>query len=304
MSKLETENAKDQHVTTSLHIRYKNTASIWNEYTSHLNGETGHQGCLKEMTRTLNSCVLYEGPKAKSTESGASWTTKTLKDIGWQIGAVTQTVEEGKNKFLQLLEISTRSKDLIQPLLDLEFALRSTQENEDDDDNNTNSTHPNNKKDEDDEEEEEEDLEDDEDEEDNNSSKSGKKSKKRKKPKKKSNAAVAAAVAVAAEEEAAKDDNEDQDGDGSQTSKTSVTVSTGPTEDELAEYEKDMVPSLTLWPSGQARLKWIQYVQRSKTFHQISLANMALWDRAVVFERAGTNDTAKDWIHFSRNWGF
>ena len=48
---------------------------------------------------------------------------------------------------------------------------------------------------------------------------------------------------------------------------------------------------------------WIQYVIDAKTFHQLALANIALWDHAVMFQRAGTNDTATDYVHWSRNWG-
>ena len=75
------------------------------------------------------------------------------------------------------------------------------------------------------------------------------------------------------------------------------------TAEEWNDVSKTMVPTTTLWPNLKARQNWIQYVIGAQNYHQISLANMALWDHAVRFQRAGENDTKTDYIHWSRTWG-
>ena len=186
------------------------------------------------------------------------------------------TMEEGKSEFLKALNNATVAKDLIEPLLQLEEALRSTQEEDDGEEGGD-------KEEEEEEEEHEEDDDDDDDDDDEEEDSSRKKKKKRKKK-------VAAAVAV--EEEV-----DDEEARAAQSEENQYTA------EEWNDVSKTMVPTTTLWPNLKARQNWIQYVIGAQNYHQISLANMALWDHAVRFQRAGENDTKTDYIHWSRTWG-
>ena len=101
------EEAVERHLTQSLHARYKNKTSIWLSYTEHLQNKTGQEACVAEMMRTLNSCCDYRGGPMDGSgqDGGASWSDRSLTTVGWLTSRCASTVEEGKKKFLQLINM-------------------------------------------------------------------------------------------------------------------------------------------------------------------------------------------------------